>query len=172
MLSENIISVSDLPALRSHLEEQTIVLATGCFDILHSGHLYFLSDASKQGDILVVGLNSDHSIKMIKGNHRPIVGQNERATLVAAIRYVDYVFIFTDTMADKYIYNLKPNVFAIGHESVKAYPSESIAAKQVGARVHIVTRIPSESTTSIVTSIRSYIETGPSQSTSGAFQER
>lgn len=151
---ENIISVSDLVTLRERLSGQTIVLATGCFDILHVGHLYFLRDASMQGDVLVVGVNSDRAVKMIKGLHRPIIEQDQRAELIAAIRCVDYVFIYDDMVADDYIIRLKPDVFAIGEENVRAYPSESAAARQVGTRVHVVTRIPSASTTSIVTNMQ------------------
>lgn len=154
MASQNVITMSELVALRKRLSTKTIVLGTGCFDILHIGHLYFLRDAAMQGDVLVVGVNSDRSVKAIKGPHRPIVGQDERAELVAAFRCVDYVFICDDTVADDCIYSLKPNVFAIGEESIKAYPSESAASKRVGARVHVVTRTPSPSTTSIVTNIQ------------------
>lgn len=171
MPSANIISVPDLVAMRDRLAKRTIVLATGCFDILHIGHLHFLRDAASQGDVLVAGVNSDRSIKMIKGHHRPIVGEDERAELVAAIRHVNYVFIHDDIVADNYIFSLKPDVFATGDESVKAYPSESAAAKRVGAKVYIVTRTPSESTTSIVASIRNSIEPSTSRLTSGATQE-
>ena len=159
MPSGNIISVSDLVTLRERLLGQTIVLATGCFDILHVGHLYFLRDASTQGDVLIVGVNSDRAVKLIKGFGRPIVKQDERAELIAAFRCVDYVFIYDDTVVDDYIIRLKPDIFAIGEESITAYPSESAAAKLVGAKVHSVARIQSASTTSIVKNIRSNMET-------------
>lgn len=158
MTSANIVSGFDLPLMRQQLSHQTIVLATGCFDILHGGHLYFLREASAQGNVLVVGVNSDRSIKLMKGPHRPIVGQDERAELIAALRIVNFVFIFDNTVADEYIINLKPDVFAIGEESVRIFPSESIAAIKVGARVHVVTRIPSASTSSIVTKMQKKIE--------------
>lgn len=154
MPPENIISVSDLVLLRERLSGQIIVLATGCFDILHVGHVYFLRDASMQGDVLVVGVNSDRAVRSIKGLERPVVEQDERAELIAAFRCVDYVFIYDDIVADDYIIRLKPDVFAIGEESVKGYPSESTTAKEIGARVHVVTRIPTSSTTSILTDIQ------------------
>lgn len=163
MLSENVISIADLPALRERLQGRTIVLATGCFDILHSGHLYFLEDASRQGDVLIVGINSDRAVKVLKGVHRPIVSEGERVNLISAFRCVDYTFIYDDIVADDYIVSLKPDVFAIGEESVGSYPSEPASAKQVGARLHVVTRIPSASTTSIVANIQTGDSFGISQ---------
>lgn len=155
MSTDIVIPVSELGGLRERLARHTIVLATGCFDILHVGHLYFLESAAAQGDVLVVGVNSDRSIKMMKGHDRPIVGQDERAELVSALRYVDYVFIHDSIVADDYIHSLKPDVFVVGEQSVQTYPSESAAAEQIGARVHIVMRKPSLSTTSIMADILS-----------------
>jgi rfaE bifunctional protein nucleotidyltransferase chain/domain len=155
MAQSNIISVSDLTELRERLVRQVVVLGTGCFDIWHVGHLYYLRDARSQGDFLVVGVNSDRSIKTLKGPNRPIIGQDERVELVAAIRYVDYAFIYDDVVADDCIVTLRPNIFAIGESSLMAFPSEAAAAERVGARVYVVTRIPTASTTSIVSSIQS-----------------
>lgn len=147
---ENVIAVSDLSTLRERILGQEIVLATGCFDIVHVGHLFFLREAWAQADVLVVGLNSDRAVKVIKGADRPVVGQDDRVQLVAAFRYVDYVFIFDDVVANDCILKLRPDVFAIGEESLTAYPSEATAAIQVGARVHVIHRVPSLSTTSII----------------------
>lgn len=154
----NIIAASELNVLREHLSGRVVVLATGCFDILHVGHIYFLKEARAQGDVLVVGINSDRAVKLIKGQERPIVGQNDRATILAAFRDVNYVFIFDDTVADDSITRLRPNVFAIGEESVKAYPSESIAAEAIGARVHHISRLPAPSTTSIMADIKQTLD--------------
>lgn len=155
LMQANIISVPNLGSLREQFSGQSVVLATGCFDILHTGHLRFLQLASQQGDILVVGVNSDSSIKIIKGHHRPIMGQGERIELIAAFRCVDFVFIHENTVADEYIMSLKPDVFVIGEESVNLYPSETIAANDVGARIYVVNRIPSKSTTSILANLKS-----------------
>lgn len=155
LLPANIIPVSELASLREQLSGQSIVLATGCFDILHIGHLRFLQLASQQGDILVVGVNSDSSIKIIKGRDRPIVNQVERIELIAAFRCVDFVFLHEDAVADEYIKTLRPQVFVIGEESVSLYPSETIAAKGVGARIYVINRIPAMSTTSILANLKS-----------------
>ncbi len=146
-------TVSDLRSLRNKLSEQKIILGTGCFDLLHVGHLYFLKEARKQGDVLVVGINSDRSVSAIKGPDRPIIKQDQRAEILAAFRYVDYVFIYDSVVADDCILTLKPDVYAIGEESVNGYPSELAAANSVKARVHVIKRIPSLSTTSVVSNI-------------------
>jgi len=154
MRMENVIDSHDLDRLREHFAEKVIVLGTGCFDILHLGHLHFLQEARQQGDILVVGVNSDDSIKKMKGTCRPVVGETERAALLAAFRCVDYVFIYDHVVVDDWMLALKPNVFAIGEESVSKCPSESATAEQVNARIHVIQRVPSASTTLIVSNIQ------------------
>ena len=146
-------SYSDLEHLRKRVEGKSVVLGTGCFDILHKGHLYFIEQARRQGEILVIGINSDASVRRIKGDSRPILPEQDRAELIAAMRLVDFTFIYDSTVADECIVNLKPDVFAIGEESVNSYPSEINAAESVGAKVYAVPRVPSVSTTSVVTSI-------------------
>ncbi|MGB9706707.1 MAG: adenylyltransferase/cytidyltransferase family protein [Microgenomates group bacterium] len=149
-----IVQVEDLPVLRKRFENKTIVLGTGCFDIIHPGHIYFLEKASKQGDILIVGINSDRSIKVMKGQYRPIFNENQRSQLIAAFRCVDYVFVYDDVTAKDYILSLKPDVFAIGEESLDAYPDEQEAAKQIGARLYVIARMPFPSTSSVITKIQ------------------
>lgn len=156
MLNKHIIPFSALGTLSERFPGRRLVLGTGCFDLLHTGHLRFLQEARTQGDMLVVGLNSDAAVKAIKGEGRPILKEEERVVMVAALRCVDLVFIFDDTVADESILSLKPNVFVIGEESVPDYPSELTSAQRVGARVHIVKRSPGTSTTSIVSSLNRY----------------
>jgi rfaE bifunctional protein nucleotidyltransferase chain/domain len=151
--NNHITTFSDLGSLRERFPGRSIVLGTGCFDLLHTGHLYFLQEASRQGDVLVVGLNSDAAVRAIKGANRPILKETERVALVAAFRCVEMAFIFDDTVADESILSLRPDVFVIGEESVDDYPSELSSARSVGARVHIVKRVPGTSTTSIVVSL-------------------
>lgn len=153
MLLNNTMLVSDLSMLYDKLREQTVVLATGCFDLLHIGHLYFLSEARKQADVLVVGINSDNSVRTIKGANRPIIKQEDRLAVVAALRFVDWAFVFDDVVAEECILLLKPDVFAIGEESVANYPGELAAAQNVGARLHVVNRIPEASSTAVITNV-------------------
>lgn len=154
MKMNKILSIKDLSSMRQFFKNKIIVLATGCFDILHVGHLYFLKRASEQGDILIVGINSDKSIKIMKGRNRPIVKQSERAQLIAAFDCVDYVFVYDDTSAKDYILSLRPHVFVMGEDSVNKYPDECEATKKIGARLYVIKRMPFSSTTSIVTKIQ------------------
>ena len=150
MLNEHIIPFSALGTLRERFPGRSLVLGTGCFDLLHPGHLHFLQEARAQGDVLVIGINSDAAVRAIKGEGRPILKEEERLAMVATFRCVDLVFVFDDRVADESILSLKPDVFVIGEESVPDYPSELTSAQSVGARVHVVKRIPGTSTTSIV----------------------
>ncbi|HXQ71612.1 MAG TPA: adenylyltransferase/cytidyltransferase family protein [Pyrinomonadaceae bacterium] len=153
MLLDNTTLVSNLSMLHDKLRGQTVVLATGCFDLLHIGHLYFLSEARKQGDVLVVGINSDNSVRTIKGTNRPIIKQEDRLAVVAALRLVDWAFVFDDVAAEESILLLRPDVFAMGEESVASYPGELAAAQEVGARLHVVKRIPEASSTGVITNV-------------------
>lgn len=143
-----------LASLRAAYRDATLVLGTGCFDILHVGHLYFLTEARRQGDVLVVGVNSDRAVRALKGPTRPIVGEADRAALVGAFACTSAAFVYDDVVADAHIAELAPDVYVIGAESVDAYPSEVAAAHSVGARVHVVERRPSLSTTDLVAALR------------------
>jgi rfaE bifunctional protein nucleotidyltransferase chain/domain len=146
-----------LDAIRDWLRTRPgdrVVLATGCFDLLHAGHLCFLEQASRLGDLLVVGVNSDRSVRELKGPSRPVVGEHERAALVAALKWVDRVFLYDETTADTQIRLLRPHAFVTGQESVTAYPSELAAAAAVEARVHAIDRVGPYSTTTLVDALR------------------
>jgi rfaE bifunctional protein nucleotidyltransferase chain/domain len=150
----SVIRFEDLASLRAELGDRTVALGTGCFDIVHVGHVYFINQAAEQADVLVVGVNSDRSVRTIKGEHRPVVGERERAAMLAAMRGVDHVVIYDDVVADDCIRALRPEVYVTGAESVGGYPSELVAARDVGARVHVVDRLPDHSTTSIVAAVQ------------------
>jgi glycerol-3-phosphate cytidylyltransferase len=141
-----------LGAIREDLVTQSgrVVLGTGCFDIMHVGHVYFLEQASAQGDVLVIGVNSDASVRQLKGASRPVVAELDRASMVGAIRYVDHVFVYDAMEADEQIRMLAPDVYVTGAESVDAYPTELMAAREVGAEVHVIDRVPNRSTTLMV----------------------
>ncbi len=116
MVSEKLLS---LPDLKKRLESvrrisKKIVFTNGCFDILHVGHVRYLEKSRSYGDLLVVGLNSDHSVKAIKGNKRPIVCQEERAEVLAGLWSVDFITIFDDPDPFEVIKALNPNVLVKG----------------------------------------------------------
>jgi D-beta-D-heptose 7-phosphate kinase/D-beta-D-heptose 1-phosphate adenosyltransferase len=96
------------------LHNQKIVFTNGCFDVLHFGHVQYLLEAKKLGDLLVVGLNSDASVRRLKGESRPINGENERAFVLAALEFVDYVVVFEEDTPKKLIETVRPNVLVKG----------------------------------------------------------
>lgn len=132
-----------------------VVFTNGCFDIMHSGHVKYLETARNLGNILVVGLNSDSSVRSIKGNGRPINGQNDRAAVLAGLGCVDYVTIFADRTPEKLIRMLKPDILAKGADWKTA---DIVGADFVTARGGKVARIPfvrGRSTTTLIKKIRS-----------------
>ncbi len=91
-----------------------VVFTNGCFDILHSGHVLYLEEASQQGDLLVLGLNSDQSVKRLKGESRPVNNQEDRAIVLSAISSIDYIVIFEEDTPFSLIEKIKPNVLVKG----------------------------------------------------------
>ena len=96
------------------LHRQKIVFTNGCFDVLHFGHVHYLLEAKKLGDILVVGLNSDDSVRRLKGPSRPINGEKERAFVLAALSFVDYVVLFEEDTPENLIKAVRPDVLVKG----------------------------------------------------------
>jgi rfaE bifunctional protein nucleotidyltransferase chain/domain len=130
-------------AVRRRLEEgrqrgERVVLANGCFDLLHVGHVRYLEGARREGDILVVGVNSDASTSRLKGPGRPVLSEAARAELVAALAMVDAVVIFAESDVGALLRDLRPDVHAKGTDyTAETVPEREIAA-QLGIRVAIV----------------------------------
>src|ERR1700749_1451099 len=148
---------------RSHLRERLdaarsqkkrIVLANGCFDALHVGHVRYLSGAKEHGDLLAVGINSDTSVRTLKGANRPILGENARAQLVAALRDVDYVIIFPEPNVESLLEELRPDVHAKGTDYAMDTVPERAIAQRLGIQVAIVGDPKDHSTRSLFDSIR------------------
>jgi rfaE bifunctional protein nucleotidyltransferase chain/domain len=117
---------------------ERVVLANGCFDTLHVGHVRYLEGAKKEGDVLVVGVNADSSVRELKGPGRPILDEKARAQLVAAQRAVDYVVIFDEPNVEALLEALRPDVHAKGTDySADTVPERATAAR-LGIRVAIV----------------------------------
>ena len=141
----------DLGSLAAALRAlgKRIVTVNGSFDVLHVGHLHILNEAKQQGDVLVVGLNSDSSVRANKGPKRPIVPEAQRADLLLAMRSVDYVHIFDEPAPMAFIAALRPDVHVNGEE----YGEDCIEAavvRAVGARLHLVARIEGLSTSGVI----------------------
>ncbi len=116
----------------------TVVLANGCFDLLHVGHVRYLRGARAEGDLLVVAVNSDASVRVLKGPPRPLMPQGERAEIVAALGCVDYVLIFDEPTVESVLRSLRPDVHAKGTDYTLETVPEREIVKTYGGRVAIV----------------------------------
>lgn len=132
----------------------SVVFANGCFDTLHVGHTRYLEGARREGDILVVGVNSDSSVGGLKGAGRPVLDENARALLVAALRCVDYVVIFPEPTVEALLEKLRPDVHAKGTDYTTETVPERATAARLGIRVAIVGDPKDHSTRALFDSIR------------------
>ena len=131
-----------------------IVLANGCFDALHVGHIRYLEGARREGDVLVVGVNADSSVCKLKGSGRPILDEIARAQLVAALRCVDYVVLFAEPNVEPLLEELLPDVHAKGTDYTAETVPERAVAERLGIRVAIVGDPKDHSTRELLDSIR------------------
>jgi rfaE bifunctional protein nucleotidyltransferase chain/domain len=134
---------------------QHVVFTNGCFDLLHPGHVHLLESARAEGDLLIVGLNSDRSVRTIKGPHRPVLSESERAATVAALESVDLVVIYDEPTPLHLIEALVPDVLVKGAD----WAAEAIVGREIveaaGGRVVRVDLIPGRSTTGVLSRLRS-----------------
>jgi D-beta-D-heptose 7-phosphate kinase/D-beta-D-heptose 1-phosphate adenosyltransferase len=138
---------------RLRKEGEKIIFTNGCFDILHVGHTRYLQEAKKIGDILVVAVNSDSSVRTIKGEKRPLIPENERAEMVASLASVDYVTIFHESTPLELIEYLQPHVIVKGGDWGEEDVVGRESVKKWGGIVVIVPEIRGASTTNIVDKI-------------------
>ena len=151
----SVISRTDLvtEVTRARSNGSTIVLANGCFDLFHVGHLRYLSGAKSIGDVLVVGVNSDRQTRLLKGKGRPYIAENERAELVAGLRCVDYVTIFDEPSVEELIRAIKPDFHAKGTDySIETVPEREIV-REYGGKIAIVGDPKDHSTTDLISII-------------------
>lgn len=129
---------------------KTIVFTNGCFDILHAGHVRYLKAARELGDCLIVGLNSDQSVRSLKGPTRPINIQTDRAEVLSALSAVDYVVIFDEPTAEKLVTVIKPAIYAKGGDyNIKALPEAPIVA-EYGGEIVLIPEVPGRSSSNII----------------------
>ncbi len=126
-----ITKLRELPELKAIVETlknsgSKIIFTNGCFDVLHVGHVRYLQDARSQGDVLIVGLNSDASVQRLKGKGRPILDQNARAALLSALECVDHILIFEDGTVDRLLIELRPHIHCKGSD----YTPDSVPEKE------------------------------------------
>ena len=131
-----------------------IVFTNGCFDILHAGHVRYLTAAREFGDLLIVGLNSDASVKKLKGNDRPINGEGDRAEVLLGLRAVDHVVIFGERTAEAVIAEVKPDVYVKGGDYTLETLPEARIVQAYGGRVEFVKLVEGRSTTNVINRLR------------------
>ncbi|MBQ5635950.1 MAG: D-glycero-beta-D-manno-heptose 1-phosphate adenylyltransferase [Selenomonadales bacterium] len=132
---------------------KTVVLTNGCFDILHAGHVRYLASARAVGDCLVLGLNSDESVRRLKGPSRPINSELDRAEVIGGLRSVDYVVIFGETTAEALVREVRPDYYAKGGDySLDSLP-EAKAVAECGGQVVFLPFVEGKSSTNIIQKI-------------------
>jgi len=127
-----------------------IVTTNGCFDILHVGHIRYLQQAKQLGDILIVAVNSDDSVGMLKGKNRPVMPENERAEMLAALECVDYVMIFPELDPIRFLNELRPDIHVKGGDYTLDQIVEREAVKSIGAELHLLPGAPGKSTSKLI----------------------
>ena len=130
-----------------------IVLANGCFDLLHVGHVRYLAGARAEGDVLVVGVNSDASVRRLKGPGRPVLDEHSRAELVASLATVDYVVVFEEDTVENLLLALRPDVHAKGTDYTAATVPERDVVLSYGGRIAIVGDPKAHSTTELFAAV-------------------
>tara|TARA_Y100001970_G_C14247635_1_gene869470 strand:- start:1676 stop:2170 length:495 start_codon:yes stop_codon:yes gene_type:complete len=150
-----IIPISEIPGRVSEWrrEGRSIVFTNGCFDLLHAGHVWFLQEASNFGDILIIGLNSDDSVRKIKGENRPILSQEDRSFLLSSLEVTDYVIIFDEETPLNLIKEICPNVLVKGGDYIKEDIVGYDFILKNGGRVDVIKLVEGKSTTGILKKI-------------------
>jgi rfaE bifunctional protein nucleotidyltransferase chain/domain len=145
-------NVEELSAISAQARKagQLVVFTNGCFDLVHRGHIHLLRQAKTLGDILIVGVNSDVSVKSIKGPDRPIMPELDRIELIAALEMVDYVVTYSEPDPYRVIAAIKPNVLVKGGDWSADKIVGTDVVEQNGGRVAVIPYLPGFSTTQII----------------------
>lgn len=151
-----IVERNELNDVIAHIKAagRTVVFTNGCFDILHVGHVRYLTAARELGECLIVGLNSDESVRALKGPTRPINSENDRAEVLAALLAVDYVVIFGERTAENLVAEIKPDIYVKGGDySVDQLPEAKVIA-QYGGRIELIPEVPGRSSSNVIKKIK------------------
>ncbi len=148
--SKNILELVD--KLKS--ENKTIVMTNGCFDILHAGHVRYLKMSKKCGDVLILGLNSDSSVKALKGESRPINNQFDRAEVLSGLEAVDYIVLFDEISPIKLLETIKPHIYTKGADYTIETLPEAKTVQSYGGKIEFIQLVEGKSTTKIIDKIK------------------
>ncbi len=132
---------------------KTIVATNGCFDILHVGHIRYLAKSKALGDVLVVGLNSDSSVKKLKGESRPINNEADRAELLLALESVDFVEVFHEDTAEEFLKKIKPDIYTKGGDyNIEKLPEYAVA-REIACKIELIDFVDGKSSTKVIEKI-------------------
>lgn len=152
------VSLSELQTeLASKRRGKTVVTTNGCFDILHVGHLRYLTAARNLGDLLVVAINSDDSVRGLKGPSRPIVPESDRAELLAGLCCVDYVVLFDEATPVKVLQAIRPDIHVKGAQYTEDTLPEAEALRAMGTRIEFLPMVAGRSSTNIIERIQQLV---------------
>jgi rfaE bifunctional protein nucleotidyltransferase chain/domain len=151
--------VMEMPEFKRQLSiwrffQKKIVFTNGCFDIIHLGHIDYLLKAKNLGDKLLIGLNTDESVRQIKGSHRPITDQNSRAVILASLRFVDGVILFNETTPYNLIEEIKPDLLVKGSDYLINDIVGADIVKENGGQIITIDFLEGYSTTSVIEKIK------------------
>ena len=148
MLIERNLIVETCKEIRQSGKE--IVFTNGCFDIIHVGHVRYLTTAKSFGDILIIGLNSDESVKILKGENRPINNEKDRAEVLLGLKAVDYVVLFGERTAENLVSEIRPDIYVKGGDYTVDKIPEAKIVQSYGGKVELVQFVAGHSTTNIL----------------------
>lgn len=140
-------------------EGKKIIFTNGCFDIIHAGHVRYLNEAKSFGDILIVGLNTDESVRKLKGESRPINNEKDRAEVLLGLKSVNYVVFFGENTAENLISEIRPNVYVKGGDYNLENLPEAKIVQSYGGKVKFINLVEGRSTTNIIKKINSNPQT-------------
>ncbi len=143
-----------LGVMRQGQQKPVVVFSNGCFDLVHRGHVDYLSRARDLGDLLVVGLNSDSSVRRLKGESRPVSNESSRAAVLAAMEFVDYVVVFEEDTPLRLIENICPDILVKGGDYDRSNVVGADFVEAHGGRLELLSLVPGESTTRLVERIK------------------
>ena len=167
MLRQKIYPRNELASIlqQSKVEGNVVVTTNGCFDVLHLGHLRYLQAARQLGDVLVVALNSDNSVRQLKGENRPLVPEAERAEMLAGLECVNYVVLFPELTPIALLSELKPSIHVKGGDYKLEQLVERDVVEKNGGKVIVGLNVPGKSTTNLIKVICERYKDAPSTDT-------
>jgi rfaE bifunctional protein nucleotidyltransferase chain/domain len=162
MSNRKIIALENVAERAKQLRQagKKLVVTNGCFDLLHVGHVRYLQAARAKGDVLIVGLNADASVRALKGAGRPLNNENNRSEVLAALEFVDVVTIFPELRATRFIETVRPNVYVKGgdYNSDTLDAEERAALEKIGAKIDIVPFEKGYSTSGLLEQLRRMVK--------------